>query len=83
MAQQPNSENEKRTYQYYDEGNNRISKSEFIKKTNEKGYYIITSDSLGIQKLTERSQKGKLEHKDVLITYLEQLTGQDIDDKNQ
>ncbi len=42
---------------------------------------IMTSDSLRIQKLTETNQKGKLEHKDVLIAHLEQLTGKDIDGK--
>ena len=79
FGQKNTTSNPSSDYTYYDEKSQQITADEFIKKSNEKGYFILTLDSLKIKKLTERSKKGVLDDRKKLIKHLENLTSKTID----
>lgn len=75
--------NSKKTiiYNYYNENDSIISESEFKIKEKSPDFYIIRNDSLQIIKLAPTKEQGQLKDRNLLINYLEKITGHEIDDK--
>lgn len=69
----------KKGFKFFDENNEQVTKSKFIRIRDRKGLFMVPGDSINQIKLIERKNKGKISIRPTIDSILEKQINQRID----